>query len=304
MATWDTEALLTEIRDRSLAPASSTSAPGWEDADLLRRTHGYVRELAERLRRVRTGAFRTTKDTTFTSGTASYRIPTRAMNGLVALVRRIDSTGAVCGLDKWDESDLDDKVPTTTGTPTAFLFRGNSVVLYPTPDNSSESVRMTYYRRPNKLVASNLAGSGDVGVVSSKSATQVVLTSSAPSSFGAGTPVALDFIQASPPFDSLGDDATPSSISSATLTFAAGVIPSALAVGDYVCVAHAAPVLQMPVEAFYVLAQMVANELQASDPVRLQEGQRVLTSLLADLSGAATDRDDAEPAHLSNRTWA
>lgn len=298
MASWDSTELLAEIRRRAAAPVSSSSAPGWTDADLLMYSNGEVPGIADKLRRVRTNYFTAQKDQLFTSGTASYRIPTRAQHGLIALLQRLTTTGDLKHLQKWRETDLANRNPTQTGTPSNYLWRGNSVVLWPVPDNSSESLRFTFHRRVSKLVA---ASTSTVGVVSSKTATQVTLTATKPTTFTTSAP--LDFIQASPPFDSLGDDATPTGASGTLLTFAAGVIPSALAAGDYVCLAGEAPVLQMPVQAFYVVAQAVACQLLSEDSVALVSAQRLLALLETDLYGGANDRDDAEPDSAANESF-
>lgn len=295
---WTTTELLAEARSRALAPVSSSSAPGWQDADLLRMANAEVPVLAKNLRLKKAGMFNVARDTAFTAGTASYRVHTRALHGAAAVIQLVDSNGAVTGFEKWTEPDLEGVTPTTAGTPKAYLWRGNSLVFYPVPDSTSYSYRLVYPRRPNKLVSS---ATTVVGVVESKSSTQVVLTAAAPSTFTTSTP--LDFIQAGPPFDSLADDKTPTVIASDTLTFTSGDIPSALAVGDYVCLAEEAPVLQMPVEAFFVLAHRVAMKLAQGDSALLRDLTRELPALEADLYGGLADRDSDKSEHASCQVW-
>jgi hypothetical protein len=59
----------------------------------------------------------------------------------------------------------------------------------------------------------------------------------------------------------------------------------------------------MPTEAFYVLAQRVANRLLSEDPAALRDGLGLLQQLEEDLYGGAGDRDDAEPDSVSNTVW-
>lgn len=258
-----------------------------------------VPTLAKNLRLKKAGLFNVVRDTAFTAGTASYRLYTRSLHGAAAVVQMVDNTGAVQRLEKWVETTLAGFNPTTQGTPRAYLWRSNSLVFYPTPDSASYSYRLVYPRRPNKLVSS---ATTVVGIVSSKTSTTVTLTANAPATFTTST--ALDFIQGRPPFDSLADDKTPTNVSGSTLTFAAGVIPSDLVAGDYVCLAEEAPVLQMPPEAFYVVAHRVAIKLAEGDPRTLPLLQRELPALEADLYGGLSDRDSDEPDHVSNTVWA
>lgn len=294
---WTATDFDTEVRGRAAAPVASSSAPGWEAPDLRRMANGELPEVAKRLRRVRTGYFRVQKDQAFTSGTAAYRFPTRAMHGVISLAQRLDENGDLHPLGKWTEADLSGRNPTLAGDPEAYIIRGNSLVFWPVPNTSAQSVRFTYPRRPNTLVAVSA-----VGTSNAKTSTTITLTATA-ASLGITTSTPVDFIQANPPFDSLGDDKTPTVVSSSTLTFAAGVIPSDFAVGDYVCLAGQAPVFQMPTEAFYVLAQRVANMLLIEDPAGLRRGEMLLKALEADLYGGAEDRDDAEPDVVSCGIW-
>jgi hypothetical protein len=301
LARFDSAALFAEARSRALAPASATTAPGWEDADLLRMANGEMLKIAKELRLKREGFFNVVKDTAFTSGTASYRILTRSMHGSVSLVQRVASDGAVSRLERWKEADLAGRNPTNTGIPEAYLWRGNSLVFYPTPDSAATaySYRLVYPRRPNKLVS---VATTVVGIVSSKTATTVTLTANAPSTFSTSTP--LDFIQANAPFDSLADDKTPTVVSGTGLTFTSGDIPSTLAAGDFVCLAEEAPVIQMPPEAFYVVAHRMAIKLAGHDTELVTTLAAELPALEADLFGGAEDRDPDEAPSVAARHWA
>lgn len=321
MALLDSTELLAEIRGRAAAPVSSSSAPGWRDADLLRFANGIIPGVADKLRRVRTNYFTAQKDVPFVSGQASYRIPTRAQHGLIALVQRLTSTGELKHLEKWTERDLANRNPTQAGVPVAYLWRSNSLVVWPVPDSTSESLRFTYHRRPNKLVVttaapaiSSLSFPGDT--------TKITLNLAADAStYGFTTSTPVDLIRARIPFDSLLDDSTPYAVAGSAVGLAPGVAVVAalradsdggtgvagsqngLYAGDYVCLAGQSPVLQMPEQAFYVVAQAVACQLLAEDPPALGPASRLLELLEMDLYGGANDRDDAEPDHASNSAF-
>jgi hypothetical protein len=308
VATYDTSALLAEIRRRAAAPVSSSSAPGFQDADLLAFANGIIPGIQDKLRRVRTNYFATQKDVPFVAGTASYRIPTRAQHGVVSLVQRLTSTGELKHLTKWTERDMDGRNPTTTGAPANYLWRGGSLVLWPVPDNASESLRFTYHRRVNTLVSATTCGQAIGGI----GGLTLVLQDYTAAALGITTSTPLDFLQTEPPFDTVADSATPTSTSTYGLSFASGVIPTEMlpiAYGGtgaryYVCLAGQAPVIQMPEQAFYVVAQAVACALLSEDAAALPAATRLLGMLETDLYGGANDRDDGEPDSAACETWA
>lgn len=322
MAVLDSTEFVAEVRRRAAAPVSSTYAPGWTDADMLMYANGVIPGIQDKLRRVRTNYFTTQKDVAFVSGTASYRIPTRAQHGLIALAQRLGTDGALHKLDKWFERDLAGRNPSDAGTPTNYLWRSNSLVLWPIPDNSSDSLRVTYHRRVSKLVAASVAPAiSSVSFISDVTKITLNLAADA-STYGITTSTPVDLIRARMPFDSLLEDSTPYAVAGP----AVGLQPGAAAVaalkadgagglgvpgslnglyaGDYICQAGQAPVIQMPEQAFYVVAQAVACMLLQEDKVALPPAQRLLAMLEADLYVGAEDRDDAEADSVANEVFA
>lgn len=295
---WTTTELLAEARSRALAPVSSSSAPGWQDSDLLRMANAEVPVLAKNLRLKKAGMFNVKKDTAFTVGTASYRVHTRALHGAAAVVQLVDSNGAVTGLEKWTEADLEGVNPTTAGTPYAYLWRGNSLVFYPTPDSTSYLYRLVYPRRPNQLILPASAG-----LVTGSLATTVTITVNF-STLNITTSTPVDVIQGNAPWDSLSDSATPSNILNNAILFTSAEFPTGVATGDYICLAGQSPVLQMPAEAFYVLAHRVAMKMAQGDAALLRDLTRELPALEADLYGGLADRDSDKSEHVANRVWA
>lgn len=309
MASWDATAFDAEVRGRASAPVASSSAPGWEAADIRRFANGELQEVAKRLRRVRTGYFRVQKTQAFTAGKAAYRFPTRAMHGVISLAQRLDAAGILHPLSKWTEGDMAGRNPTMAGDPEAYIIRGNSLVLYPVPDSAAQSLRFTYPRQPSRLAAVSTAGVVAPDNVNGNGLSLTMTATAASLGFTTSTP--LDFLQSVPPYDSLADDATPTAVSNSSLQFAAGVIPSEMlpvaygGTGEsyFVCPAGTAPVFQLPTEAFYVLAQRVANMMLMEDPAARRRGEDLLKALEADLYGGAEDRDDAEADVVSSGLW-
>lgn len=296
MAFFDSTALLAQIRDDARLPTSSVSAPGFQDADLLRRANKQLLAvLTPQLISAKSEYLTQDKDYTLVAGTAGYAMPTRAVMGKVREVALIASDGkTLANLQEKRLEDLNGLDPTIRGTPTHYYFKRNTLLLYPTPD-AALTMRVTLFRRPNRLVAATTGTSGNIGIVLSATATVVTFTTSRPSAFTTSTP--LDFIQASPPFDALADDKTPTAVGGSTVTFAAGVIPSGLAAGDFVCLAEESPILQLPAEMFYLLAQRVASSLAPG-------GEEERETMTDELLSTVEQRNDGEPEYLVNRDWA
>jgi hypothetical protein len=295
VANWDATALLVSIARRCRRPTSG--ATGWTDADIYPVINEELPPLAAELMRVRSSFFKTVADTTLTAGTASYRFNTRTIAGTVSMVSLVDSGGVVRDLTEWAEEDLIGKDPTDAGTPIAYVVRGNSVVLYPVPD-AALTLRQVYYRRPNRVVST--ATTSVLTITSIASAPTYAGTK--PASITTSTP--CDVIKYLPHFDSLQDDVTPASVVAGTsVTFSAAV--TGIAVGDYICLAGESPMVQLPVEAWSVLAQRCANHLMRGgvDRTALDDGKEELVRLEAMLFGAAQDRVHEEPELLEAPSW-
>lgn len=300
MAAFDTSELLQQIRDKAKGPSGTPS--GWADADLLRMVNSELLSvLAPQLMEKREEYLHTTKDYTMTAGTAGYLIPTRAVLGGLRNLGAVATDGVYRDLTPLSQEEMDGLKLTTTGKPSRYYLEASTIQLYPVPD-AAETLRVKYVRRPSRIVAANTS---TVGVVSSKTATVVTLTATKPTTFTTSSP--LDFIQGTPHFDALADDKTPTVASGTSITFAAGVIPSSLVAGDYLALAGESPVVQLPVEVFYLLAQRVANALMRNwDQVGLKAGEEEEARLNALVLGSALSPRNrgAAPSLISNSFFA
>lgn len=130
-----------------------------------------------------------------------------------------------------------------------FYLQGNSLILYPTPVTEVDTLRMTYYMRPNSLTPT--ANCGLITAINT-SLNQVTL-SVLPSNITTLTPV--DFVRAVPGFECTAIDQTITNIAAPVLTF--NSLPSNLQIGDYVCQAGYSNVVQVPVELQPLLFQYI-----------------------------------------------
>jgi hypothetical protein len=294
---YTTTALLSAIRRKGSIP--DTSAAGSADADVLSEaTQVLWKAVCPLLLRVRENYLLEVKDYAITSGQSAYRIPPRALGGKLREVSIVDGSGNVRNLPEVDEEDLSDFGP--SGTPSAFLVRGNSVVLLPAPDATTGTLRLRYARRPNQLVLP-----AAVGVISSISGGNITLAGTVPGTFTAAA--RYDIIRATPGFEWVAIDLTPTGAPSGTaIGFTASDLPSDFTTanykGDYVCLAEDSPVAQVPPELHALLAQWTAAALLENDgdATASEDAMRKASKLEADAVALLTPRVDGEHVKLAN----
>lgn len=177
------------------------------------------------------------KDFTISQG-AKYRIPSRAIGTNIRDLKKIDSSGNYTDINRLFEEDR-------SSGKSGFYMNRNSVEL--TNDFISDTLRMTYFARPNKLVLTTSCAQ----ITSIDTVLNTVVVSSAPATMSTG--VLVDFIQNNNPFDLLSFDQSLVSVSGTTLEVTA--LPSGLEVGDWVCIANESPVPLVPEELHPVLVQ-------------------------------------------------
>lgn len=177
------------------------------------------------------------KDFTISQG-AKYRIPSRAIGTNIRDLKKVDSSGNYTDINRLFEEDR-------SSGKSGFYMNRNSVEL--TNDFISDTLRMTYFARPNKLVLTTSCAQ----ITSIDTVLNTVVVSSAPATMSTG--VLVDFIQNNNPFDLLSFDQSLVSVSGTTLEVTA--LPSGLEVGDWVCIANESPVPLVPEELHPVLVQ-------------------------------------------------
>lgn len=214
------------VRRRGLIPQSGKLA----EADLLGFLNDATQDYIVPLLMSTREGFLIAKEDTAISGT-EYAMPPRASAERLYRVLLIDSAGNEYPLTRVETARKDNQE--------GFELVDNTIVTVNAPSGYT-SLRVEYYRMPNRLVALTSAGK-----VTAKTATTVTLDT-APSTFSTSEP--MDFIAGTAGFRCKGIDKTPTGWNSSTkvLTFTSGDIPSSLAVGDYVALAGETPIAQIP----------------------------------------------------------
>lgn len=287
MPDYTTTALLASIRRRASVPNSSKL--GTSDADLLaiatEELQGLVTAL---LVSTREEHLVTTYDVTLTAGTNAYNLPARAIAGALRDAVVVQTDGNLRNLKWLDRADLPG-LDQSTGTPSRFYFQGDQVVLWPTPDASTETLRLPYRRRCGNLVAASAAWPIDALA----SATSFEFAATKPSAFA--TSQRFDIISAKPGFRTLAMDLTASIVAPDAMSFTT-TLPDDVEVGDYVCLAGESPVPQVPVELHPLLAQAAAVQvLKYTNPDKVGAALSDLKALKDDVVGLLTPRNDGEP---------
>lgn len=102
-----------------------------------------------------------------TVGRDKYRVPPRAVTGSLEKVELNLGDGSFAILDNVTENHAQyyESFNGVTGTPIAYVHRGDQIELLPAPNSSSTQIRVTYYVRPSRLVTSQSSTLGGDGVV-------------------------------------------------------------------------------------------------------------------------------------------
>lgn len=232
-------------------------------------------------------------DTALVSGKSKYSIPPRAIGKKLRELQLVDVNGNVKNLSRIELENTPSYSGNITGEPTGFLLKGNNIILYPTPSQSSNSLRISYYRRPNSLVevsqASYIAG------IDTDTNT-LVLSSVSNSSIVAGAKI--DLISSQSGHDSLLDSEPVVSLSGTDLIL--GSLPEDLAVGDYLSLEGESCYLQIPEELVgLVVAKTALRIFEAqSDSAGINAVSARIQKIEQNINSVLSPRVDGEPRKI------
>lgn len=238
--------LLAGVKRRVIIPSSQ---PLMSDSDMLSLADDVIAStMVPMLKSTRSDFFVTSVREDLVNGTSSYSIPYRAAGRTVRDLKRVDSAGSKLDLNY--VASEDEHLFAQTGDPHSFYFKGDKIVLVPTPDSADYDLEIWYELMPSSLVTVASAST-----VSSATAT-VVTVDQVPS--GITTGVTVDFIQGRSGNSILSMDVTVQGTTSTTITFSSGQIPTTLGSGDYVALSQQSPVVMLPDECYPLLETLTA----------------------------------------------
>lgn len=206
---------------------------------------------------VRERYFLTEQDTTLVANQAAYDIPTRAIGRkLEDVLFKSTSDTSYSPLTEIQPHRAYEYSSTASGSVSAYYLKDDQVVLVPTPTSASGTLRLTYFRRPNRLVAETSAN-----LVSSYNTGTKVLTLAATTVFA--TSAVVDIVRGTPGFRLIDRSNTLSATSGTSATLTSTPLDTPVA-GDYLCNEGESPIPQIPVELIPLLAhRVVVRALEA-----------------------------------------
>lgn len=244
---WTVEDLIASVKRRAFVPTAQAT---FQTADFLaianEELQSYVVPLVISQRE---DYFIAHLDYALTSGVMEYRLPSRAIGSGLREVSIIDSDGQVNNnFPRVARENL-------TEADKGYYLDGNVLMLIvenPTQVvDIGQTLRMTYYQRPNTLVSSTLTAT--IATVTHATNT-VTLAAAPPVAFTTG--VEYDLINGAPGFEALAIDWQASSVG-VTMVFA-DPLPTDLAAGDIIGIAGQSSVPQIPADLHPLLAQRCA----------------------------------------------
>jgi hypothetical protein len=200
----------------------------------------------------------TYSDVTVTAGTAAYPIPSRAVGNALRDVRYREGSDEFVPLGRLEPERLHSYQGSGVS---GYYLEGDRVVLHPSPTTSA-TLRLSYVARPSRVVETTAVS--EITAING-ARTGITVSATIPATYTAGA--ALDAVRGSPGFATLQTDNAISSAAGTGITLTTA-LPTAVSVGDYLCLAGESPIPQCPVECHPLLAhRTTARVLEAlGDP--------------------------------------
>lgn len=206
-------------------------------------------------------------------GQTKYQVPYRATMASLRSVQIVSSTDPDTRVNL-DKLAIEDLYAGISGNvrflvkKNGFYMEGNNVVLYPTPTQDLDILRMNIFIRPNQLVDPSVCA--QITSINTGAKQLTCATTGVPSTWT--TSNLVDLIMANPGFDATAIDQVITNINSGVITFS-NTLPTNVSVGDWVCLAGQSCVTQVPVELLPLLTQYIV--------IRILSAQRDMNALKA-----------------------
>lgn len=265
MASWTTTELLNAVKARAGIPASNDLI---SDTEILEIANEVMDTLVAEALRSAGGRYgiQVATDAAITNGTSTYALPTRAMGSGAISVWYVDSTSAnvivpmeeIPPSEAWRYMVADTSFVRAWAAPYAYCLEGDSIRLLPSPTATSGYIRIKYYERPGRLVATSRCGPFTATSLVSKTIT-IDTSLQAAGSLVTTTNAKVDLIRGEPPFDTISRGLAVSSYAAPTLTMVdQPATTTSLTASDnrprsWVCPIYESCVPQIPVETHALL---------------------------------------------------
>jgi hypothetical protein len=238
--------LLEDIKANSFAPEGQTT---FTDAQLLKvADNETMTKIVPALLKIREEYLISHYDYAITAGKSAYPIPARSVGIQIRDLHIIDGNQVTPDVPRTEPERIN---TTSQGTPDSFYLKGNDVILFPTPNATTRTLRLYFPLRPSALVLPTASA-----VVTAINGL-VVTVGTIVSTWVTGN--IFDLIKQDGGHECLAIDLTSTLVSGSDITFSE--LPSTLRVGDYVSLQNTTPLVQLPAELVPVLSQGAAAKV-------------------------------------------
>jgi hypothetical protein len=294
------DSLIASIKRRAMLPTSNST---FQDDDFLAMANEEMNiGMVPSIIQMQQDYLLTTEVVPLTTNQSRYKIPSRAIGNKLYDVMYKDTNGNFMEMTRIEKADLPAyNGPYTIGYARMFYVENGDIVIFPdvtgTPTGSLE---MSFYIRPNQLVAESR-----VGVISAiNTSTGEITLENLPSVFNLSE--SYDFIEVTSPHVLLSYDLVPTSINTTTktITFNPAQLPDDLEVGDHIALANESMIPQIPSDLHVVLAHRVATRcLEAlGDTQGLQNANAKLVEMESKSNTLINNRVSSAPQKIINRS--
>lgn len=190
-------------------------------------------------------------DYTITANQAAYDVPDRSVGMQVRDVQYLSGENINPDFRRYSTEQI---TSTKTGNPDGFYFRNNQIILYPTPANTQDTLRVPFALHPSALVVSSEGAT--ISAIDTDN--NIVTVTTIPSTWTTGNQ--FDLIKGTGAHECRAIDQTSTLVSGSSITFSS--LPSDLVVGDYMALAGESTLVQLPPGFRAVLAQLTAAEIR------------------------------------------
>ena len=284
MAAYTTLDLISSVQNRIMLPSASSGS--FSPAVILAlATEELQGPIVQLIQSAREEYYETYQDTSIVAGRAAYSIPSRSIGQGINVAQYIVNS-SIYELPRLESSEVSSQ---TQGTSRGFYFQNSSVVLYPTPAQSTGVLRIRFFQRPSTLVQTINCGQ----ITAFDPIGLTVTVAAVPSAWTTGT--IIDFIPQAVPNTPYSLNTAITGISGNVISFAA--IPSATSVGDWLSITETTPIPELMRELFVVLAQATACKiLEASGSLEaLGQAQAKLQAYIQSALKMIQPRDQLTP---------
>jgi hypothetical protein len=288
---YDNDTLVASIKRRASMPTAQSL---FQDSDFLILADEELQSVIfPMMMSIRGNYFVANSDVTMTTAT-SYAIPSDAIGLKIKDVYYLNANGDQRQLTKVNLSDVTNQY-FRLDTGYGYYIEGNNVILYPNSQDT-ETLRIKYYKRANKMVPNSSAGK----ITNIDTGTLVVTMDSTPQTWT--TSNTLTAIDANPGFESLVTGITISSIASITSNQLTLGSVTGLTVGNWLALDGDSPVAQITPEAHPILAQAVVVKcLEALGDPGIAVAQAKFKQLSDAFIKAMSPRADGQAKKIINR---